>query len=1074
MNFSKERLRLYQWMRTQLFGFGSDNDNDDTETNLTGMKPSERFQCGVLFPLMVDTTQSAIEVDFSADADALRSDGSEPSQASYVRYVPPSSVGFSFYIEGEDAQLEVRAWGVWYEEKKGRGKNAPREWLRHPLSAKDETLISIECPQIYGQPSFRQVQVFNTSDTHRGEVQVLWRKFGAGWIVTISLCNTQKCEPLDDPVNARQWQENKEESTLFEAELECKIVSGVVGDYPRTDPSLLNEEDQELELQYHHKRIYAIGHGAAVDWSSDTQNGPITTVRADFFPKVEVPQVTADTGNENENALDLAFLSQIDKNPTAVTQALSDFVDGYGRWLTECERISAQLTAYRSAANRILARVGQTLTRMRNGVKRLQDDKMAQLAFSIANRAMLLQMQQSQKVTGQQPRAPRWRPFQLGFVLTTLVSSIDEDARDRDLLDLIWFPTGGGKTEAYLALCAFVIAWRRNKFLSTGGGTTLLMRYTLRLLTAQQFERANRLIFSLEHLRKTEPGLGLGSMPIDIGIWVGGNTSPNNFRNAINAVAESAARKTASKKLLVTQCPWCGTAFQAPANYRATATSFHFQCHNADCTFSTHNGCEALPCNVVDEALYENPPTLLIGTIDKFARLAWDPRTSVFFGQHGNRPPELIIQDELHLIAGPLGSVAGVYEAAIDTVIQSKDVRPKYIASTATIRNAAEQVRQLYARDTAIFPPPGLSADDAYFAKTVPIDQRPGRIYVGYLAPARAPAESITPLAAALLAAPAVLFDDQSERELLLDAWWTLVSYHGSLKGIGNAYNAIDKDARRYIAAFEQTEETRAVPTGRKPPCPVRLDATSRRVQQLSSVVDGETNHATFARLSKPWHDDDHVDIVISTNMISVGVDIYRLSAMIVNGQPLTTAEYIQASSRVGRGDIPGIVFTNYYRNQVRSWSHYESFRAYHESFYRHVEPTSVTPFSYPCRQRALHAALVIVIRHGAGLLSNDAVKDFDPAVPPISNLMFMLENRCRDADPERGDATAEHLKDLQHEWLKFIEVNANVMPIKYSESDKQINSERLLYDFDARIKGVWPTLQSMRNVENVALVKLI
>ena len=1074
LNFSEERMRLYRWMRTQLFGFGSDNDKDDTATNLTGMKPSERFQCGVLFPVMAEATESVIDADLEEGADALGDDGTNPSQAHYVRYVPPSSVGFSFYIAGNIAKLEVCAWGVQYEERKGHGKNAPREWLRHPLSAKDETVIPIESPQISAQPSFREIPVFNTSLGHAGAVQVLWRKFSAGWIVTISLCNTQKCNPLENPINVRDWQEKKEESTLFEVELECRIVAGVVGEYPQTDPSLLNDEDQELELQYQHKRIYSIGHGAAVEWDASTQNELITTIRADFLPKLEVPQVTADTGNEREKALDLAFLAEIDKAPTAVTQALSDFVDGYAFWLAEREKLATQFAAHQPAAKRILARVGQTLKRMRNGIKRLHDDKVAQLAFSIANRAMLLQMQQSQKVNSQKPRAPRWRPFQLGFVLTSLVSSIDEDAGDRDLVDLIWFPTGGGKTEAYLALSAFIIAWRRNKFLTTGGGTTILMRYTLRLLTAQQFERANRLIFALEHLRKTEPALGMGSTQIDIGIWVGGNTSPNTFQNAVAAVIESAARNTSPKKLLVTQCPWCGTAFKSPTNYRASATSFHFQCHNADCSFSIHNGCVALPCNVVDEALFENPPTLLIGTIDKFARLAWDPRTSVFFGQAGNRPPDLIIQDELHLIAGPLGSVAGVYEAAIDTVIQSKGVRPKYIASTATIRNASEQVRQLYARDTAIFPPPGLSADDSYFAKTVPINQRPGRLYVGYLAPARAPAESITPLAAALLAAPAALFDDQSERESLLDAWWTLVSYHGSLKGIGNAYNAIDKDARRYIEAYTQAAQSQSPDSANEERCPDRLDSTRRRVQQLSSVVDADTNQATFARLANTWKDVDRLDVLVSTNMISVGVDIPRLAAMIVNGQPLTTAEYIQASSRVGRGDIPGIVFTNYYRNQVRSWSHFESFRAYHESFYRHVEPTSVTPFSYPCRKRALHAALVIVMRHGAGLLSEDAVKDFDPAVPHISNLITMLANRCRDADPSRGDATSAHLETLQHEWSAFIEANANVMQIKFSESDKQKNSESLLYNFDARIKGVWSTLQSMRNVEHVALVKLI
>jgi hypothetical protein len=317
------------------------------------------------------------------------------------------------------------------------------------------------------------------------------------------------------------------------------------------------------------------------------------------------------------------------------------------------------------------------------------------------------------------------------------------------------------------------------------------------------------------------------------------------------------------------------------------------------------------------------------------------------------------------------------------------------------------------------------------------------------------------------------LFNDQSERDALLDAWWTIVSYHGSLKGVGNAYNAIDKDVRKYVEAYLQGEKSSDDERKEVAESIARLDSTRRRVQQLSSVVDIETNHQTFSRLTKHWNDEDHLDVLVSTNMISVGVDVSRLATMVVNGQPQTTAEYIQASSRVGRGDVPGIVFTNYARSQARSLSHYEGFRPYHESFYRYVEPTSVTPYSYPCRKRSLHAALVIAMRHGAGLLSEDSVKDFDPSDPNISAIVSKLENRCGEADPERAEATKAHLSALQQEWLSFIEANRSVMAMCYSDNSGNLNSERLLFTFDSQVTGVWSTLQSMRNVEHTALVNL-
>jgi ATP-dependent helicase YprA (DUF1998 family) len=520
-------------------------------------------------------------------------------------------------------------------------------------------------------------------------------------------------------------------------------------------------------------------------------------------------------------------------------------------------------------------------------------------------------------------------------------SAIREDDDYRDIVDLIWFPTGGGKTEAYLGLIAFLIVWRRLTNPASGGGTTVLMRYTLRLLTAQQFARATRMICALELIRRNSPKLKNGA-PITIGMWVGSATSPNRFEDAMKYVVQASNGNVGVLRSLVLEnCPWCGTPFTASEGYSASETEFHFSCTNAACDFGRQDQ-GILPCNVVDEALYDEPPTLLIATIDKFARLAWDERANAFFCVDGNRAPELVIQDELHLIAGALGSVAGLYEAALDTVLTARGIRPKFIASTATIRMAEQQVKRLYGRSLAVFPPPGLSCDDSFFARTVPLDKRPGRMYVGYLAPMLDRQHCMAPLAAALLAAPEVIFEvGQEDRAELLDAWWTQVVYHGSLKGVGNSHNAFNIDVRDVVRRLNEERKQEA-----KEPI-TRLAA---RIAQLTSISSAEENANTFSRLEKLRDSPECLDTVLATNMVSVGLDVARLALMIVNGQPLTTAEYIQASSRVGRSEVPGLVFANYYRDQARSLSHYESFRPYHEAFYRFVEPTSVTPYTYQAR----------------------------------------------------------------------------------------------------------------------------
>ncbi|MCP4391390.1 MAG: helicase [Gammaproteobacteria bacterium] len=786
---------------------------------------------------------------------------------------------------------------------------------------------------------------------------------------------------------------------------------------------------------------------------------------------MEVPQMTADTGSGGEPVLSLARLADIDNVHATLLPELDDFISGYANWVANQQgNISGLPADDRAAASRMVERMNTAVSRMRVGLSLLGDNAQARLAFALANRAMLDQMRQHDHLQGK-PRADdvyRWRPFQLAFLLTTLESTANEDNEFRDTVDLIWFPTGGGKTEAYLGLIAFQITLRRLRHSDTGGGTAILMRYTLRLLTRDQFIRATRLICALELIRRERDDLG--SAPITIGMWVGEATSPNTFRKAAELVNKAIA---ASEKpeLLLDHCPWCGQDFEADLNYDSTTQHFHFLCRNPDCGFGTSPD-GVLPCNIVDEALYAEPPTMLVATVDKFARLAWEERANAFLGGTQHRPPELIIQDELHLIASALGSVAGLYEAAIDTVLQLRGVYPKYIASTATIRMADQQVKRLYGREVAVFPPPGLNCDDAYFARTVPLEQRPGRIYIGYLAPMLNRQQCLAPLGAALLLAPHVLFESEQDARELLDAWWTQVVYHGSLKGVGNSHTAFASDVRDFMRLLSGTTDAQAQEDEKAK----KQERSTPYIAQLTSLQTAAQNAEIFARLSKTREEDGCLDAVLATNMISVGLDVARLALMIINGQPLTTAEYIQASSRVGRSEAPGVVFANYYREQARSLSHYESFRPYHEAFYRFVEPTSVTPYTYQARLRALHAVLVIVMRHGGfGLLNNGAAANFDPDDSQVSKAVEQLKRRCVLSAPDQVDEVNSHIDALIAEWQIEVErCRIARRQLEYQVPENDNGRDRLLYNHDDRIRGLWPTLQSLRNVENTALLKAL
>lgn len=824
-------------------------------------------------------------------------------------------------------------------------------------------------------------------------------------------------------------------------------------------------EDEDYRsnlLLYRNIHNYAIGHGCAANWGD---NEPVFKIETAIFPQYEIKPIVPNTSIEGVSLRMLDFSPMGDFSAAIVE--LRTLCNQYREWINELRSIRKTLDAqYVITADKHIQNCEKCLLRMEKGIELLEQNEYVRIAFQYMNLAMLMQqLHYNLPLQRWEPdgsddirlidpveipdaanpdswgknkdRYGKWRPFQLAFVLMNLRSMYDRDCSERDIVDLIWFPTGGGKTEAYLGLSAYTIFIRRlmNR---DDSGTAILMRYTLRLLTAQQYERASAMICACDVIRRDHTDL-FGENRISIGLWVGMSTTPNTVKDAVKAY-EKLYRGEGNNPFVMLKCPWCG-AQMGPVQkgehqwdlpgYRKTTGprrthGFAFRCRNQRCDFSAID----LPLYVVDESIYDNTPTLLLGTVDKFAMLPFRPQAQRLFGyENGTKKtsPDLIIQDELHLISGPLGSMVGHYETMIHelctTRTTSGEIHPKIIASTATISRAKEQCHALYGcskDDVFQFPPSGLDAGDSFFAKED--REQNGRRYVGILATGSSSdaTTAIRLYAALLYGAKAMSVQDEKDR----DPYWTNMGYYNSIRELGQAATWIRADIdqhldvmykRRFDDKRYSKEEYR------------KNRRYIWRDEELTSRISGSEVTASLANLGLryPAPEDENgkikehpIDICLATNMISVGLDVPRLGLMTVSGQPKTTSEYIQATSRVGRNakDAPGIVFVLYRPGRPRDKSHYEHFHSYHSRVYCNVEPTSVTPFSAPVRERALHAIMIGIMR-----LESDNHFNEDPPNPPDDDLYervkSIIENRVDDIDSEELDATLTRMEDVIKNW---------------------------------------------------------
>ncbi|CCE08072.1 conserved hypothetical protein [Bradyrhizobium sp. STM 3843] len=1143
------RERLVDLLRRDLVGPHPDLDPDLAREVIAGVAPATWYLTGFLGPKR-DT--GAAKTEASADAEVAAEQAAEDlldaqrgseslsevtqgkgvapdegqPESPPVRSFQPSSIGLTVLLPRDARQLQVRvSWGDYVTEPRlddavfleaareiaqarGEVPKAPSrqtlDWRRIPREETvDITIRRGDVPQRIVIPDSAAPMaiggglelVVSAREIETADIDGVKRELLA---VSVFL------------VNARpQTIRFRDIAFCFQARLQLDFAAGFERRDDRASYDSDEADERLADLHYHDVCSYAVGHNTSGDWSAPDGDGRVTTVFTNPLPVQEVERLGADidlAGVERS----MAALAKAADDAGTLQAALSGLPIAYEAWAKRQADLVAGIDGKRrrEIANKCLEDIAIARGRIASGLGRLQSDPLSREAFGIMNRVMERANRQRSAANNKKPldqqKAPTWRLFQLAFILLNLDGLVDPVHADRPIVDLLFFPTGGGKTEAYLGLAAFAIARRRlNNPGLAGAGLSVVMRYTLRLLTLDQLQRAAGLVCALELERKEKKRLG--DWPIEIGLWVGGGATPNNLGSSQNRKENTAVYWLEQYKkgkgpapAPLKNCPWCGGELTKEAfALQPTAANprrLDLRCYEIDCAFSSDS---RLPIVVVDEEIYQRLPAFMIATVDKFANVPWEGRAGAFFGhversdasgfygaaEPGGtklpaelRPIDLIIQDELHLISGPLGTVAGLYETAFDLLaarkINGEWRGPKIVASTATVRRAETQIRNLFGRDrTAIFPPPGIGRDDSFFAKA---DRAtPSRLYLGIASPGRGPKLVFLRALQTLLSGAAAL--SRGGKDDPADPYLTALCYFNALRELGGARRIVDDEVRAHLTNYGRMR-VRREPAGQP-----FADRVLREIQELTSRYSTDQVSEARARLGLAVSDKNAVDVAMATNMISVGLDIGRLGLMVVQGQPKTAAEYIQATSRVGReGDKPGLVVTLLNIHKPRDRTHYEQFRAFHQSFYRAVEATSVTPFAPRALDRALAATLVAGLRHVTpSLTPNKAVDKVAGEPTAYKRVRDVIEAKMQVAEEDSASIARclARLDELEAAWIRIAEKQtrngdefayAGQQPVRRLLQDPFDQQPNMDKEREWFVAG-----RSMRDTEPVSLLKL-
>ena len=1084
------RAELVKALRLDLIG---PNPDDPYQDEILPLAPSKWYLTGFLVPYEADLKdRSSDDSNDDSEPDVHpqkpNDDDSTPDRASTRKGYFPSSIGLSFLIKPTTQTLEVDIyWGDYQaqdQEPLETGLQASKPWQR----LRELHRISIELPTT-GNPE---------------NLAILHSK-GLELAVSVRPVNGIHKLPADTRavsiflVNKRTPQPDtqRDAAYIFQSQLTIRNPDGFIArpdlrNQKATDPA----DDQIADLQYHDDFEYAVGHNVSATAQSD-ENSNCTEIQTAWMPTAEVEKVIANDKIPVE--LTMETIAEA-KTAEAIRTLISPMVTAYGDWIAmQAAPIATHPDDQRPAtAKHLLDQATQIKNRIAAGLQALDEPNVLE-AFRMANRTIAIALRRRSTHNSDQDPAtvkpPKWRPFQLAFILMNLVGIAEPSHNDREIVDLLFFPTGGGKTEAYLGLAAFTLVLRRLRNPRVqSAGVSIIMRYTLRLLTLDQLGRATSLICALELEREKDP-TKLGIWSFEIGLWVGKGVTPNEMGKRGDNKEDTARQltldhqsgKSKQTPLPIDKCPWCGHALN-PKSFQLSPDvnnpiNLKLICNNRKCDF---RGDRSLPIVGVDDSIYRRLPCFIIATVDKFANLPWVGQTANLFGkvttydsqgfygaatpqQKGNSrltkpllPPDLIIQDELHLISGPLGTMVALYETAIEALCtheqNGKSIKPKIIASTATVRSANKQIQALFGRQMVdIFPPPGPDRRDSFFAKTVTSEEKNARLYVGIAAQGRSLKVVLLRSYRTLLSASQKLWKEAGGAKNSnnpVDPYMTLLGYFNSLRELGGSRRIVEDEVRSQLPTYgtdrkRQNEEI-SMFFNRK---------IADEPTELTSRVSTSEVAVSKGKLEKPFSQPkEAVDVVLATNMISVGLDITRLGLMVVLGQPKTTAEYIQATSRAGRDEErPGLVITLMNVHRPRDRSHYERFPAWHNVFYRAVEATSVTPFSSRATDRGLAGVTVALARLGHDAMT--APKQATAIHEHREALNFVAQTiskraECHDNEQDNSEALRQSLRgavgDLLDSWIRVAEDTGS---LQYQQKEEGGASPLLYTPLDSELR---------------------
>ena len=954
-----------------------------------------------------------------------------------------------------------------------------------------------------------------------------------------------------------------------------------------------NMVDRTSLFLFRNFKHFGQGRNCAIEWDVNESDDKTAWIQTTFIPQYIVPEIKPrEPTREIKKSLDMKQLSCI-TNFKEYRNLLNPILTGYETWINDLENIKKDwknnksnnlyekkfISEQADIPQTLIENCKDALKRIAEGIDKISSDPLIGESFRFTNEVMYQNIshtkwakENKEKITKGQIISedgpnftsfePKWRLFQLAFLLLNIESIANPNSLNRNTSDLLWFPTGGGKTEAYYGVIAFTLAYRRIRGKDAKHiedeldryGVSIIMRYTYRLLTLQQFQRAVTLFCACEYVRmKNHQNIKkYGNHSFLVGLWVGSGTTPNSFNEAKKTIMNKrsnpniSAEKTDPIQLL--NCPWCGrelTAFNYEfgdsnnVSEKICPKRIRIRC-DKKCFFGKPNDPDhVLPVVFIDEDVRNLCPSLLIATVDKFAQISWNWKYSTFFGnvsqyckKHGYSPgnasstntndkcthsptitsidkkpvkilvdvkrrlspPELIIQDELHLIAGPLGTLTGLYETAINILCMNQKTKagPKIIASTATTKKSDIQIKNLFNSDsTKIFPPQGFEFGESYFAKVLPInDQHLGKLHVGICSTSVSGYDVGSRISACVLRKIRHILENKdkfyfngkyhkfSNNEL--DSYYTLVGYYNTIKHLGAAVRMYEDTIPGYMGTIIETSElifdknNNAATNNNK----------ILKKQELTGRINAAKIPSILQNIETKLGDSNVLDALLCTNMLSVGVDVERLNTMIVNGQPKSTSEYIQATGRIGRKD-PGIVITNYTYIKPRDLSHFENFIYFHSTFHNSVEPGTLTPFSSRSRDRGLSGIFLALIRFNSKILSENPM-NFDINNPDIKHIVDTITKQILDRvtqiDPQEYDGTKKDIENLIKKWTTAVKECSSWTPnnkgiLKYSRNQFTRKSEpNTIYlmnsSRDVYNKHTFVVSESLRDAETEILLR--